>query len=195
MSLTSTSTTLKVMLDTTVLCGALLTNGVNFKLLQAARLGIYQPVISNVCLLEFVRNASKGFKIKGKIKSFEWETIDCFLEGFVFPALQEEEVTNSTVSRESFEVIKRLTKKPSSIGQAITEIVNLTDEQVLQIIKQQEMAMPLDQYDHQDFHVWATALETNCQSIVTKNTNRFPTRIGSITRVDPVDFYKSLLGL
>lgn len=52
MNSTSTSTliTPKAMIDTTVLCGALLTDGVNRQLLKVARLGIYQPVTSNVCL-------------------------------------------------------------------------------------------------------------------------------------------------
>lgn len=95
MSLTSTLITPKAMLDTTVLCGALLTNGVNYKLLREANLGSYQPVISNVCLLEFIRNAANGFKVNGKIKSFDWGTIDSFLEGLIFPALQEGKVTNS----------------------------------------------------------------------------------------------------
>ncbi|UAL47187.1 hypothetical protein K7887_20430 [Sutcliffiella horikoshii] len=46
MSLISTLNTPKAMLDTTVLCGALLTDGANRSLLRIARLGIYQPVIS-----------------------------------------------------------------------------------------------------------------------------------------------------
>jgi predicted nucleic acid-binding protein len=182
------------MLDTTVLCGALLTNGVNYKLLKAASIGIYQPVISNVCLLEFIRNASNGFKVKGMVKSFDWDTIDSFLEGLIFPALQEEEATNSVVSRNSYEVIKRLTKRPHiSIGQALIEIVDLTDEQVRQIIQQQRMKLPLEQYDDKDCHVWSTALKTGCQYIVTRNTDRFPEQIGPILRIDPVDFYESLL--
>lgn len=109
--MTSTSTIPKSMLDTTVLCGALLTNGANRKLLKMARAGIYQPVISNVCLLEFLRNASKGLGKGDKKRAFDWPEIEGFLNGFVFPALQEEEVTNSVVSRTSYEVIKRIAKE------------------------------------------------------------------------------------
>lgn len=193
MSLTSRLITPKAMLDTTVLCGALLTNGVNYKLLKAAALGIYQPVISNVCLLEFVRNAANGFKVKGKIRLFDWNTIDSFLEGLIFPAIQEG-VANSTVSRNSYGVIKRLTKNPSiSVGQAILEIVDLTNVQARLIVKQREMKLPLERFDTKDFHVWSTALITECQYIVTKNTYRFPTKIGPVKRIDPVDFYQHLL--
>ncbi|WP_157185143.1 PIN domain-containing protein [Paenisporosarcina sp. TG20] len=61
MNSTSTLIIPKALIDTTVLCGAILTDGVNRNLLKVARLGVYQPIISNVCLLEFVRNASKGW--------------------------------------------------------------------------------------------------------------------------------------
>ncbi|WP_246092653.1 PIN domain-containing protein [Terrilactibacillus laevilacticus] len=51
----------KVFLDTTVICGAIRKNGVNRKILQVARLPyLYQPVLSRVCLFEFIRNATNG---------------------------------------------------------------------------------------------------------------------------------------
>lgn len=192
MSSTSTLITPKAMIDTTVLCGALLTNGVNRQILQAARLGVYQPVISNVCLLEFVRNASNGLGSKRMKKMFDWETIDEFLNLFVFPALKGKEVTNSIVSRESYEVIKMLTKEPSiSIGEALLKIATCTDFQAKKIIQQHDMHLPLEQFDIHDFHVWVTAIEENCDYIVTQNTHRFPAYIGSITRIAPIDFIES----
>jgi PIN domain len=197
MSLTSTSTstltTPRAMIDTTVLCGALLTDGINRKLLKIARLGVYQPIISNVCLLEFVRNASKGLGSKQKKRVFDWETIDSFLDHFVFPALQGHEVTNSVVSRTSYPVIKMLTKNSSiSIGDALLKVATCSDEQAKVMAKQNEMKLPLEQYDTYDFHVWSTAIETNCNYIVTKNTRRFPPQIGSIVRIDPTDFMEYL---
>ncbi|MEM5018640.1 PIN domain-containing protein [Metabacillus indicus] len=193
MNLTSTSITPKAMIDTTVLCGALLTDGVNRQLLKVARLGIYQPVISNVCLLEFVRNASKGLGSKTYKKEFDWETIDSFLNLFVFPALQGQEVTNSVVSRSSYDIIKMITKNASiSIGEALLEISACSDEQAQAIAQQHSMQLPLEQFDIHDFHVWATAIETKCHYIVTRNTKRFPERIGSIIRIDPLDFIESI---
>jgi hypothetical protein len=192
MSSTSILITPKALLDTTVLCGAFLTDGVNNQILHAARLGFYQPVISNVCLMEFVRNAAKGMGNKKK-KVFDWETIDSFLNQFVFPALQNEEVTNSVVSRDSYEVIKMLTKVPSiSIGDALLKISSCTTDQAQEIIRQYDMQPPLERFDIQDFHVWTTAIETQCHYIVTRNTKRFPSRIGSIVRIDPIDFIESL---
>jgi hypothetical protein len=193
MSSTSTSIIPKALLDTTVLCGALLTNGVNRQILYSAQLGSYQPVISNVCLLEFIRNASEGIGNRKKNKVFDWGTIDSFLNHFVFPALQKEDVTNSVVSRNSYEVIKMLTKMPSiSIGDALIKISSCTTDQVQEIIHQYDMQLPLEQFDVQDFHVWTTAIETQCNYIVTRNTKRFPTRIGSIVRIDPIDFIECL---
>lgn len=193
MSLTSTLTTPKAMIDTTVLCGALLTDGVNRQILTSARLGVYQPIISNVCLLEFVRNASKGFGSKNKKKSFDWETIDSFLDLFVFPALQGQDVTNSVVSRNSYKVIKMLTKSSSiSIGDALLEVATCSDEQAKAIALQNEMQLPLEQFDIYDFHVWSTAIETNSNYIVTKNTRRFPPQIGPIIRIDPIVFMNCL---
>lgn len=160
MNSTSTLITPKAMIDTTVLCGALLTDGVNRQLLKVARLGIYQPVISNVCLLEFVRNALKGLGSKNNKKVFNWETIDSFLNLFVFPALQGQEVTNSVVSRNSYDIIKLLTKSAStSIGNALLEISACSDEQARAIAQQHGMQLPLEQFDIYDFHVWATAID------------------------------------
>jgi hypothetical protein len=193
MSSTSKSIIPKALLDTTVLCGAILTNGVNRQILYSAQLGSYQPVISNVCLLEFIRNASEGIGNRKKSKVFDWGTIDSFLNHFVFPALQKEDVTNSVVSRNSYEVIKMLTKMPSiSIGDALIKISSCTTDQAQEIIHQYDMQLPLEQFDVQDFHVWTTAIETQCNYIVTGNTKRFPSRIGSIVRINPIDFIECL---
>lgn len=45
----------RVLLDTNILCGAILGNGVNRKLLQLARTQTaFQPVISEVVIVEFL---------------------------------------------------------------------------------------------------------------------------------------------
>lgn len=50
-----------VFIDTTVLCGALRVNGVNRRILKAARYPqLFRPVLSKVCLWEFIRHASTG---------------------------------------------------------------------------------------------------------------------------------------
>ncbi|WP_187444842.1 PIN domain-containing protein [Rossellomorea vietnamensis] len=141
-----------------------------------------------MCLLEFVKNASNGFGSKNKKKIFDWKTIDSFLDLFVFPALQGQDVTNSVVSRNSYHVIKMLTKKSSiSIGEALLEVAACSKA----IAKQHEMKLPLEKFDIHDFHVWSTAVETECNYIVTKNTRRFPPQIGLIIRIDPAAFIDS----
>ncbi|WP_404459823.1 PIN domain-containing protein [Sutcliffiella horikoshii] len=193
MSLISTLNTPKAMLDTTVLCGALLTDGANRSLLRIARLGIYQPVISNVCLLEFLHNASKGLGKGSKKKVFDWNTIDTFLNFFVFPSLLGKEVTNSVVSRNSYEVIKLLTLKPHhSLGDAILQIMSLSEAQLKELIIEKDMQLPLEDYDINDFHVWSTAIENNCDYIITSNTKRFPKKVGPITRIHPIEFLRIL---
>lgn len=193
MSSISTLNTPKAMLDTTVLCGALLTDGANRSLLKIARLGVYQPIISNVCLLEFLHNASKGLG-KGKAKKiFDWETIDTFLHHFVFPSLLGKEVTNSVVSRYSYEVIKLLTLKPHhTLGEAILQIMSLTEAQLKEIITEEDMYLPIENYDLNDFHVWSTAIENKCDYIITSNTRRFPEKVGAIKSIHPIDFLRIL---
>lgn len=60
----------KVFIDTTVLCGALFAPaGINRALIELAGTPIlFTPVLSNVCLLEFYRNAINGL---GKRASYQ----------------------------------------------------------------------------------------------------------------------------
>lgn len=55
------SSSQRVFLDTTVLCGAIRADGLNRQILRLARASVYfTPVISRVCLFEFYRNATNG---------------------------------------------------------------------------------------------------------------------------------------
>ncbi|WP_241654634.1 hypothetical protein [Sporolactobacillus shoreae] len=50
-----------VFIDPTVLCGALRVDGVNRKILKAARFpNLFHPVLSKVCIWEFICHTSKG---------------------------------------------------------------------------------------------------------------------------------------
>lgn len=69
----------KVFIDTTVLCGALRVNGVNRSILKAARFpALFHPVVSKVCLFEFVRNASNGLGKSVKMVQYNQEEIEGF---------------------------------------------------------------------------------------------------------------------
>ncbi|EHQ91657.1 hypothetical protein [Desulfosporosinus youngiae] len=53
----------RVLFDTTVLCGAIISLGVNYKLIQLARSAeFFEPVISEVVVCEFIEHCRKGLK-------------------------------------------------------------------------------------------------------------------------------------
>ena len=54
------------------------------------------------------------------------------------------------------------------------------------------MAQPLSNFDQDDVHVWVTAIQENCDIILTSNIKRFPSEIGTIHRIDPRVFYAAL---
>ncbi|HEU5138458.1 MAG TPA: PIN domain-containing protein [Bacillales bacterium] len=175
----------KVFLDTTVLCGALRKpEGLQSDLLEFAGTSvILQPIISQVCLLEFYRNALNGL---GNLIYSDQE-IRLFLNEYIDPILDGVSPVNSVVGRYSIETILRENRP---IGEVLIELSGCTSEQARQIVEQQEMSEPLHQFDQNDFHVWVTAIQADCRYIVTSNTHRFPAKIGSIERIHPLDFYK-----
>ncbi|HEX7064876.1 MAG TPA: PIN domain-containing protein [Bacillales bacterium] len=180
MSLTSS----KIFFDTTVLCGALRTNGINRRLLRLGRNALlFQPLFSKVCLLEFWRHAEQGFGNQ----TFSKDEIDEFNERVLAPLLQRNSPINSVVGRYSIETVLRENRP---IGEVLVELSGCTSEKARQIVEQQEMSEPLHHFDQNDFHVWVTAIQADCRYIVTSNTYRFPAKIGSIARIHPLDFFK-----
>lgn len=109
------------------------------------------------------------------------------MEHYVFPALQGQPVSNSVVSRDSYDVVKQVTHT-TTIGEALVSIAGIGNDTASAIVQQQEMQIPLHKFDIQDFHVWSTAINTNCDVIETSNSKKFPSQIGSIKRVHPADY-------
>ncbi|GAB1786103.1 PIN domain-containing protein [Priestia megaterium] len=179
----------KALLDTTVFISAIISPGVSIALLNAAMASRFQPVISNVCMWEFIRHASRGIKVGKTTISLTWDEIVDFLDYYVFPALQDQEITNSTVSRENFELIRLLTET-TTLEQAIHALSSVSKEQAAALLEREESKVPLYRYDINDAHVWMTAIETKCDFIVTSNSNKFPEYIGNIRRIHPVEFAK-----
>lgn len=195
MTLTSLLTSPKALLDTTVIVKSLLTEGINRELLMMARTSIFfEPVISNVCMLEFLRNASKGLKTSIKLQRtpYTWEEIQSFLNFYIYPILGDQGPVNSAFSRENREVIERFTNV-ATLRDVLYDLTSLTEDDTRALIESQELDEFLGKFDLQDFHVWATAIETKCDYIITDNINRFPKRIGSIERVTPREFKKTIL--
>lgn len=178
----------KIFLDTTVLCGALRTNGINRKILELSASTIFfKPVVSRVCLMEFYRRALFD-GLSGKTYTFE--LVSEFLEHFVYPVLEINPPVNSLVGRESFEVVVR-NRRP--IGEVLVELSGCTSDEAMRIILQQQMQEPLHHFDENDFHIWVTAIIESCNYIITNNTKRFPEKIGEINRIKPGEFYNLIM--
>ena len=85
----------RVLFDTTVLCGTLLTRGINYKLLKLAQIPtLFEPVITEVVVCEFIANCRKG--MRGTIHSEK--EIDLFFEG-LSPLLNFENIERIQVGR------------------------------------------------------------------------------------------------
>lgn len=165
--------------------GSLLKDGLQRQLLRFAGSGtLFTPLISKVCLLEFYTKAFDG--IGPKKRAFTYEEIEFFLNKYLVPILSVHPPVNSVVGRYSIETVLRENRP---IGEVLVELSGCTIEKARAIVKQQEMSEPLHQFDQNDFHVWVTAIQTDCRYIVTSNNRRFPERMGSIERIHPLDFY------
>ncbi|MDN4608151.1 PIN domain-containing protein [Sporosarcina highlanderae] len=179
----------KVFIDTTVLCGAIRKpGGINEKILGLARANIlFTPVFSKVCLLEFQRNALNGL---GNIL-YTPDEVESYITGMIRPILDENPPVNSVVGRYSIETILRENRPLKEVLQLLS---GYTLQEVDDIAAAQELSEPLHRFDQDDFHVWVTAIQMECDYIVTANTKRFPNRIGYIKRMHPRDFYAMLTG-
>ncbi|WP_100012405.1 PIN domain-containing protein [Lentibacillus sediminis] len=181
-----------VFIDTTVLCGALRKNGINRKILKAARKPyLFHPVVSTVCLFEFVRNASQGLGRGKSLLKYNHQEIEAFLNKFVYPILEYYQglPANSKIGRYNVETILR---EHRPIGEVLIELSGCDNEMAQQIASTQEMEEPLYHFDQDDFHVWITAIQEDCDYILTTNDRRFPSSIGLIQRIHPRDFYTHL---
>jgi hypothetical protein len=173
-----------VMFDTTVLCGALITDGVNRQLLRLSSQTVnFQPVLSRVCLMEFYKKAIYD-GISGIV--YPEDIVDEFLDFFVYPILTNSPAVNSKVGRHHWEIVSRNEMK---IGQALAEISGYSTTNAVLLVEETGLQNPLRNFDEQDVHVWVTAIQEKCRYIVTNNTKRFPKSIGDILRIKPGDFY------
>ena len=168
--------------------GAIRSNGINRQLLRMAFQTIdYKVVLSKVCLLEFMKNATyEG--IGGT--TYLIEMVEGFLDSFVYPILENTPAVNSAIGRYHWEIIRR---REMQIGQALAEISGISTEEAIRLAEAKGMQEPLREFDEQDVHIWVTAIQENCSFIVTNNTKRFPKTIGETQRIKPGDFYNLII--
>lgn len=182
------NTSPRVLFDTTVLCGAIHSSGINRQLLTIASQTIdYRVVISRVCLMEFYHNALiKG--IGGQ--KYPLDLVNNFLEMFVYPILDNQPAVNSRVGRLAHDIVSRL---GYPIGKALVEISDCDTQTAVSIAQDHGLQKPLSNYDENDVHVWVTAIKEECKYIITSNTKRFPQSIGVIEVIKPGVFYNKIL--
>ncbi|WP_404406233.1 PIN domain-containing protein [Jeotgalibacillus malaysiensis] len=178
----------KVLIDTTVLCGAIRRpGGVNEKILKLGRTDLlYRPVISKLCLLEFYRKATEGLGLV----TFTPKEIETYIHYMISPILELHPPVNSAVGRYSIETVIR---EHRPLKEVLELLSGYTIEEADDFAASSELEEPLHQFDQNDFHVWITAVQTECDLIVTSNTKRFPKHIGNIKRIHPSDFYRLII--
>ncbi|MDQ0221122.1 hypothetical protein ELQ35_01775 [Peribacillus cavernae] len=115
-------------------------------MLKAARAGWYQAVISSVCLFEFRRHALEGIKQSKNFFQFTDSDFEKFMELVVFPALRGQPVSESLVSRHSYEVVKMADYR-TPIGDMLYGLTQMTQEQVAFILEDNNMTKPLSEFD------------------------------------------------
>lgn len=164
---------LRVLFDTTTLCSAFLNPaGTDMALLQMARSGLIEPVISQEVVSEFIANCRKGFVIGGKLVTFDEDFIDAFFE-LLEPLL---DIANLARLR---------------VGRAAGPLYPLREEGgvwIVQVPRQLAHTRThmrggriLALKDIHDFHVVIAALRYRCDYVCTYNHRDLPDglRIGS----------------
>ena len=86
-------------------------------------------------------------------------------------------------------------RQEKPLGEVLIELSKCTEKTAREIAASQELKEPLKNFDQQDFHVWVTAIDAECDYIVTTNHKRFPEQIGKIKTIHPSDFYNKILGI
>jgi len=178
----------KVLLDTTVLCGAFLTRGVNYRIIQLARSSeLFEPVISEVVVCEFIEHCRKG--MRGIV--YSEDDIDDFFTA-VKPVLDTENIRRIGIGKELW---VDMTKSQRPIGDYLYNLFySITGR------KRDDLLVCLDEEDKKlaaidsgDIHVMFAAIEHDCDIILTANKDDFPTRLGKIEIIRPQAYYEYLV--
>ena len=177
----------RVLFDTTVLCGALLTRGINYKLLELAQIPtLFEPVITEVVICEFIANCRRG--MRGTI--YSEKEIDQFFEGFS-PLLNFENIERIQVGRQLWVDV---TKSNQPIGHFLYHLFQLRTGQTKEelLITLDNEGKKLKDIDPCDIHVMFGALEHDCNILLTANVDDFPKVFGNVEVVRPRAYYEYL---
>ncbi|MBE0448074.1 MAG: PIN domain-containing protein [Actinobacteria bacterium] len=174
---------MRVLLDTTVLCGALVQpNSINFKLLMLAKGPFFDPIISEVVVYEFINKCRAG--IKGR--QFSEEDLDDFW-AVIAPLLEPENIERISIGRRYAGDVKFFGKP---IEQVIHEITQRRSSDLLDIAR--ASGLKYQDIDPYDLHLLVAAIEHDCDCICTSNTKDLPSTIGRAIVVKPGKLYRRL---
>ncbi|UOE94103.1 hypothetical protein [Alkalihalobacillus sp. LMS39] len=96
---------------------------------------------------------------------------------------------NSLIGRYSVETI---IQEHRPIGEILVELNGCSNQTAEEISSSLEMSELLSRFDQDDFRVWLTPIQEECDYILTSNQRRVPSEIGSIKRIHPSGFYERL---
>lgn len=170
----------KLLIDTNNLCASILSpKGTANQLLKLGLQKVYEPVITEVLIAEFMNKCRAGMGKNNRFKYTEKE-IDSFLES-LYPMLSVENIRKVSIGR-GFMLDPRAYRMP--LHEVLYELTNRTRDDLLDTIWQKTRVMP-SQVDLDDLHVMVGALETDRDAIITRNLKDFPNSLGRIQIMTP----------
>ncbi len=171
-----------VALDANILCSAILSpKSLNWRVLEhAAKRVPFQGFTTEVAGMEFVRNASEGFKTKGGLKTFDLDEIEEFLDVFD-PLFDPDNVATSPIGR-SLTGNHALHDQP--LGQVVYQLTGRTREELLDDLESQPLVnqgSSVAHFDPFDLHLALAAVEREADYLCTSNTKDY-----SMSHIGPV---------
>jgi predicted nucleic acid-binding protein len=157
----------RVIFDTTVLCGAF-TNpaGANYRLLELADDGVIDGFVTDVVGYEFVLNAMQGKLSRGQPVDDAY--VAEFLDGFpnIFDPAHAPRVSIGK------DITTLFLTHGKPVGQVLHALTGRTRDDLLIALEQQQI-VAVEDFDPGDLHVLVAAVEQNADVVCTSNTSDF----------------------
>jgi predicted nucleic acid-binding protein len=157
----------RVIFDTTVLCGAFISpGGPNYQLLELAEEGVIDGFVTDVVGYEFFRNAMQGNLSRGE--PVDEECVTEFLDGF--PRIFDPDHAPRVSIAKDITTLFLVHGKP--VGQVVHALTGRTREDLLEALDAQQI-VAVDDFDPGDLHVLVAAVEQGADVVCTSNTTDF----------------------
>jgi hypothetical protein len=171
-----------VAFDATVLCRALLNpHGLEFELLLRAAQGVpFDGFTTEVVGVEFLRNAYEGFGAGERLRRYDPEEVEEFLDTFA-PLFDNENIHDSPIGR-TLTPNHALHDRP--LGEVVHALTGATGGELLADLERQPTVSPglsLGHFDPFDLHLALVAVRDGADVLCTSNTNDY-----SMPNIGPV---------